>query len=131
MTTTDDTATLVADFLDRFSLGSDRLDPEVLAGCFADTFLAGDADGTRPVPRAAFLEALPRRREMFERAGIGPAALAGSSFDRLDDHYVLLRTTWAAPRTDGGGAVELSSSFLLYRDADAYVAVAYLNHRGL
>jgi hypothetical protein len=117
-------------FFDVFSRASGILDLDALAGCFGEVFLAADQDGARPVPRGAFLAALPRRARMFADAGVGPAALVSVTHQRLDEHYLLARTEWTAPRT-GGGQVLLSSSFLLRRDADGLRVVLYLNHRGL
>ncbi|MBB5781625.1 hypothetical protein [Nonomuraea jabiensis] len=119
-------------FFDVFAQASGSLDVDTLTGCFAEVFLAGDAGGARPVPRPAFLRALPRRAQMFADAGIGPAALDTLTHQQLDDRYVLVRTEWTAPRTAGGEPVHLSSSYLLHRDADdTYRIVAYLNHQGL
>lgn len=73
-------------FFDTFSAASDTLDLEALADCFADPFLSADASGARPVPLAAFLQALPRRARMFADAGIGTgdAELVGEPVDTLD-----------------------------------------------
>lgn len=119
-------------FFDVFTQAGDGIDTETLTGCFAESFLAGDASGARPVSRQAFLQALPRRAKMFAEAGIGPAVLDSLAPERLDDHYVLVRTTWTAPRAGGGAPVRLVSSYLLYRaELGAYRIVAYLNHEGL
>ncbi|MEW1839204.1 hypothetical protein AB0392_14720 [Nonomuraea angiospora] len=119
-------------FFDVFTQAGDRLDTDALTGCFAEAFLAGDASGARPIPRPAFLQALPGRAKMFAEQGIGPAALDSLTHEELDGHYVLVRTTWTAPRIKGGDPVRLVSSYLLHRDADgAYRIVAYLNHHGL
>jgi len=119
------------EFVDRFTRATADDDHALLGGCFADVFLAGDADGVRPVPRDLFLAAVPRRRKAFADAGVGQSSLMSYAASELDDHYVLVRTEWTAPRLNGGDPVELSSSFLLYRDVGPGIAVAYLNHRGL
>ncbi|MFG2052601.1 hypothetical protein ACGFI9_01100 [Micromonospora sp. NPDC048930] len=98
---------------------------------FADPFLLADEAGARPVPRAAFLAALPRRTQLFADAGLGPATLTDLSYQRLDDRYVLARTEWDAPRRDGGAPVRLASSYLLHDDAGRFRVVLYLNHQGL
>ena len=121
----------VREFFDVFADASGDLKLDVLGHCFADPFLSADASGARPVPRDAFLAFLPRRARMFADAGVGPAALTELSADRLDPHYLLVRTTWAAPRLAGGEPVPLESSFLLHDDGDRLRIVLYLNHRGL
>lgn len=98
---------------------------------FADPFLLADDAGARPVPRAAFLAALPRRARFFADAGLGPAVLTALTCQRLDDRYVLARTDWDAPRVAGGEPVRLASSYLLHDDGDRFRVVLYLNHQGL
>ncbi|BCJ42689.1 hypothetical protein GCM10010168_05690 [Actinoplanes ianthinogenes] len=102
--------------------------PGAIGACFADPFLVADATGARTVTRAAFLRALPRRAEMFAGLGIGRAELVSLSSSRLDDHYVLVRTGWAASRLDGGAPVPMTSSYLLYDDGARLEIVLYLNH---
>jgi hypothetical protein len=118
-------------FFDVFSAACDTLDLTTLTSCFADPFLSADATGARSVPRAAFLQALPRRAQMFAAAGVGPATLTSVSHDRLDDRYLLARTEWSAPRTAGGEPVHLASSFLLYDEGEHVRIVLYLSHQGL
>jgi hypothetical protein len=38
------------------------------------------------VSRPIFLQALPKRQQMAEVAGIGPAALSSLTYQELDDH---------------------------------------------
>jgi len=107
-------------FFERFSTAGTAGD------CVADVFLAGDASGIKPVTRQAFLEALPKRAEMFAKAGLGTPVLQELTFEALDDHYLLARTEWVA------GHVRLVSSYLLHRrDDGALHVVVYLNHEGL
>lgn len=131
---TDSTSTLdarVRDFFDVFSTATEKLDVDALADRFADPFLSADRTGARPVPVTAFLAALPGRARMFADAGIGAATLASASHTQLDEHYVLVRTEWTAPRTGGGESVRLASSFLLHDDGERLRVVLYLNHEGL
>lgn len=123
--------TQVRQFLEAFSRSSDSLDLDALATCFGESFLAADPSGATAVPRPAFLQALPRRAQMFADAGVGAPALDSWTCQELDEHYLLVRTGWTAPRTNGGDPVRLSSSFLLHRAPDGFRIVLYLNHRGL
>ncbi|WP_141714707.1 hypothetical protein [Micromonospora mirobrigensis] len=118
-------------FLDTIAATGKALDPDALSRGFTDPFLAADPTGARPVPRAAFLRALPKRADAFTTAGIGAARLVSVDHQRLDDHYLLVRTEWSAPRLDGEGDVPLASTFLLYDDGTDLRAVLYLNHQGL
>ncbi|MFF5229649.1 hypothetical protein [Dactylosporangium sp. NPDC000521] len=99
------------------------------AELFADPFLFADAGGARPVSRADFLAILPRRAQMFAAAGYGPAELTTTDQQRLDEHYLLVRTDWSAPSLTGGEPAELSSSYLLHEDGTSVSVVAYVNHK--
>jgi hypothetical protein len=123
--------TRLRQFFAEFATASGTLDLDVLARCFADPFLSADAGGARPVPRAAFLQALPRRAQMFADAGLGAATLTELSHSRLDDHYLLARTQWSVPRDAGGEPLQLASSYLLHDNGDELRIVLYLNHLGL
>ena len=125
------TDTRIRQSFDAFSAASNTLDLNVLADCFTDPFLSADPSGARPVSRAAFLQALPRRAQMFADAGVGTPSLTSMHHDRLDDHYLLARTEWSAPRTAGGEPVRLASSFLLRDEGGRLRIVLYLNHLGL
>jgi ketosteroid isomerase-like protein len=118
-------------FFDTFAAASDQLDVDRLAELFAETFLAADPAGVQPVPRQAFLAALPRRAELFRSAGIARVVLVDLQHQPLDDTYVLARTDWRAERTAASTPVRLSSTFILHRDADRLRVVFYLNHQDL
>ncbi|GIF25803.1 hypothetical protein BJ973_003076 [Actinoplanes tereljensis] len=107
------------------------LQPEQLGACFADSFLAADGTGARPVTRDDFLRALPRRAAAFADAGLGPTVLTALTETRLDDHYWLVRTEWSALRPAGGDPLPLASSFVLHDDGESLRIVLYLNHEGL
>lgn len=96
---------------------------------FAETFLVGDKSGAHPISRDRFLQALPGRAVMFTRAGIGTPELADTAVTVLDDHYLLARTQWVAPRVRAE-AVQLASSYVLHHDGEGLRVVVYLNHRG-
>jgi hypothetical protein len=123
--------TQVQEFFDTYAHASGTLDQQVLASCFPEEFLVADDTGARAVPLSAFLQALPRRAQMFADAGIGPPVLGSVTCQQLDKRYVLARTHWTAPRTTSGDPVHLSSSFLLRHGDDGFRIVAYLTHQGL
>ena len=89
-------------FFATFAAASHQLDTDRLAELFAETFLAADPAGVQPVPRQAFLHALPRRAELFRAAGTGASL-----------------------------PVRLSSTFILRREEDRLRVVFYLNHQDL
>lgn len=120
----------VIEFFVAFERASRDADLATLTGCFLDHFLVGDAQDARPVPRAAFLEALPGRSAAAAAAGLSPATLTDLSVVALDEHWVLARTRWSAERA-GGPALVMASTFLLRRHDGGLGIAAYLNHEGL
>jgi ketosteroid isomerase-like protein len=121
----------VKGFFDTFAAASDRLEVDRLAELFAETFLAADPAGVQPVPRQAFLRALPRRAELFAAAGIDRMVLDDLQCHPLDGTYVLARTDWRGERATASDPVRLSSTFILRRDGDQLRVVFYLNHQDL
>ena len=120
----------VTRFLRVFERASQELDLEALKGCFEDVFLAADAHGSHAVPRQVFLDALPGRAAAASAAGVGRAVLRRADAKALDDHWILLRTTWTAQRSDDQ-ELHMASSFLLHRNGSELRAAVYLNHEGL
>ncbi|MFC6565503.1 DUF4440 domain-containing protein [Actinoplanes utahensis] len=118
-------------FLATFSSANEASRPDLLGDCFADSFLSANSSGARPTTRDAFLAALPQRATAFGDAGIGVPELVERTWRRLDEHYLLVRTDWQAPRAFGGAPVALASSFLLHDDGRRLRIVLYLNHEGL
>jgi ketosteroid isomerase-like protein len=121
----------VRGFFDRFTAASDGLDVDALGELFDETFLAADPNGAQRVPRALFLQVLPRRAELFAAAGIDRVTMTDLEHEALDDTYVLARTGWRGERAGNGQAVRLASTFLLRRDGDRLRVVLYLNHQDL
>ena len=120
----------VATFLESFRAASATLDLDVQRECFAETFLAGDDGGARPVPREAFLRAVPNRAAAAREAGVGQAELVDSSMLRLDASWLVLRTEWSAPLR-AGGRLPMTSTFLVHDDGSRLRISVYLNHAGL
>jgi hypothetical protein len=99
---------------------------------FADPFVSGDPTGSMPVPRAAFVQALPAREQMFRTAGWADPALESAQYVALGNHFGALSTTWRMSALDGSDAsVRLRSSFVLRQDGGRAEVIAYLNDQDL
>lgn len=103
---------------------------ERAASRFADTFLSADPLAVRALTRQQIAGALPRRREMFDAAGVGSLTLDAAREIRLDSQHVLVRTSWTAP-TREGGSVTLESTYVLRRTPDGLQVLLYLNHQDM
>jgi hypothetical protein len=116
----------VAAFLDEF----DRRAREGSSGPeFADAFLSLDSATAAVVTRESLVAALPRRRHLFDSAGLGDPRPVSARQLVLDARHVLLRVAWRVDRRRGvGGPVRLESSFLLRREGSALQIHVYVNH---
>jgi hypothetical protein len=65
---------------------------------FADQFVTTDPNRTAVVSRDLLVASLPQRRQMFAKAGVGPARHVRSAQLDLDARHLLLTTEWDAPR---------------------------------
>ncbi|MEA2695843.1 MAG: hypothetical protein QOI66_114 [Myxococcales bacterium] len=117
-------------FFDEFERNSAELAIDRIAAQFADTFMNADPQRVMPVPKAAFIAALPQREKMFEAAGISRVRLASVRETVLDPMHVLAVTDWIAESTDGA-EIPLASSFILRRQGSSFVVVFYLNHQDI
>jgi hypothetical protein len=117
-------------FFDEFERNSAELAIDRIAAQFADTFMNADPQRAMPVPKAAFIAALPQREKMFEAAGISRVRLASVRETVLDPMHVLAVTDWIAESTDGA-EIPLASSFILRRQGSSFVVVFYLNHQDI
>src|SRR6478735_2634366 len=91
-------------------------EPGVGDDLVADPILVLGADGTVPVPRAAFLAAVAGRAAAVGDAGTASTTLTGTTVVPLGDRMVLATISWSFG--EGDGAPTLVSDFLLQREGD-------------
>jgi hypothetical protein len=116
-------------FFAEFERAGNVLDLKSIEAQYAPFFLSADPNGTQPVPRDAFLAALPKRREMFASVGGTVSHLTGIRETQLDADYVLVDTDWVMSVGAGGEDIDLSSMFILRNDGGDLRIVLYLNHQ--
>ena len=116
-------------FFEEFERAGNVLDLKSIEAQYAPFFLSADPNGTQPVPRDAFLAALPKRREMFASVGGTVSHLTGIRETRLDANYVLVDTDWVMSVGTGGEDIDLSSMFMLRNEGGDLRIVLYLNHQ--
>jgi len=117
-----------SDFLDEFEQASASGDAQRTAALFADSFLSASADGVRVLTPADLVKAIPMRRGMLAKVGLGPATLVKHDAHDLDAHYVLLSGTWSwkVPQADAEPVtIELTSTFVLHRAPQGLRVVLY------
>lgn len=120
-------------FFEEFERAGDAFDTEAIARQFADTFMNATPQGTTPVPKAAFLAALPKREALFASIGVTGMRLSAIRETRLDAAYVMVDTEWACEMASSEAEpLTLSSAFILHRrENGAFEIVFYLNHQDI
>jgi len=108
-------------FFERFQRISAAPDLEALAGMFTSTVMMAGPSGARAVSSADMLNAVAKRKRLFESAGHRETALVGFEEQSLTDRYSIVRTEWrwrfecgAEPIT-----VSLPATFIVDRSADS------------
>ncbi len=100
-------------------------DPRLGAQLVADPVLVLGADGTSPVPRAAFLAAVTARSAAVSATPAARTGLTQASAHALGDRMVVATISWAFSHATS--STTLVSDFLLQReDGDRLRCVAYL-----
>ena len=123
------TSSRMAEFLESFER-SRTGGAEAAAALYAETFLAAGPDGARCIRAEDFVKALPKRKEMFERAGLRRTELAGVTETPLGQRYSMARTKWRMffEREGGEKVVEVESTFLVDTSGAAPRILAYVAH---
>ena len=124
----------VRPFLEQFGrLCTEGSIPELTA-IFAETFLAADPGGSRPVTASDFALALPRRRQMFDQLGCTSTELISTEETPLDSRYVLARTRWRmefSSATADRKEIFVDSSYLVDACSEPQRILVYLAHQDL
>ena len=121
----------MAEFMESFERSRAAGD-EGAAGLYAETFLAGGPDGARCIRAEDFMKALPKRKEMFERAGCRRTELAGVTEMPLGERYAMAQTKWRMSFERDGGredVVEVESTFVVDFGGERPRIIAYLAHQ--
>jgi ketosteroid isomerase-like protein len=98
---------------------------------FLPTFLSLDPATATPIERDALIAFLPRRRDLFDRAGASGTRLSTLEIIELDPIHALARTTWAVEYDQPHEPVTLRSTFTLRRTENGWRIAVYLNHESL
>ena len=116
-------------FFERFERSSAAGDADALAGLFAPSFLSASADGERIVTSGELVQAIPKRKQLFEKIGHRSTTLMSVHETKLDERYSLVRTEWRwriARGQDAATDITLPSTFIVQRANDGPRIVFYL-----
>jgi hypothetical protein len=120
-------------FFERFQRISAAPDLEALAGMFTSTVMMAGPSGARAVSSADMLNAVAKRKRLFESAGHRETALVGFEEQSLTDRYSIVRTEWRWRFERGAEpiTVRLPATFIVDRSADSPRIVVYVMHHDI
>jgi hypothetical protein len=100
-----------------------------LVTCFASTFLYAGPEGAQAMDLGVFTQALPRRRELFDRAGHRSTRLVSVDAKAISAAYTLAETEWSFQfdHTE----ITNRASFLLHNTGNGWKIVLYLPHQDI
>jgi hypothetical protein len=110
---------------------SDNVD---LAAMYAPSVMVAGPAGARIVTAAEMLQAIGKRKQLFQSAGHQRTTLVGFEARDLSDRYALVHAEWRWEFQGAGDvptAVELPSTFLVDRSGDAPKILLYLMHHDI
>jgi len=84
----------IQQFFREFEHNSHLADIAASVSQFADVFMAAGPTGAIAVRAGDFAQALPKRKQLFDRLGCRSTALENMRQTRLDERYTLVETEW-------------------------------------
>jgi hypothetical protein len=125
---------MVRKFFENYEQGSNASEPELIASQYSDSFMFAGPQGVQAVKKDDFLKVLPKQAGFFKTVGWTSSKIQSLEETRLDDHYVLVKVSWAMEfekeRTQSMVA-EISASYILYQQEELVRIVFQLDHQDL
>ncbi len=120
-------------FFRSFEQYSQSIDLDGFSTLFAESFLAAGPQGSKHIRTPDFLQFLPMRHKALAALGCSTSHLVSLSEIPLGDRHLFVTTGWKIETTPPAtaGAINVSSSFLLEAQTDAWRIVAYITHNDL
>jgi hypothetical protein len=119
-------------FFEAYEQNSAADDIDSLVLQYADLFMTADPSGARVVQASELRAALPKRKALFKAIGCKATTLMSLEETPLDDHYVMVRTSWRwefdRPERP---EISLPSTFIVRKSGGALKIVFYLTHQDI
>jgi hypothetical protein len=129
----EDTRTALEEFFRHFIRNAEESDVASEVAQFAASFLAAGPQGASCVRREDFAVVLPKRRQLFESAGLRSTEFVSMEAEALDARYSMARTRWkmrfeSMPRMQ---EIVVDSTFVIDTGAQPFQIVLYLAHQDI
>jgi hypothetical protein len=126
------TPNLLDEFFQTFATSSNSTDPTIALPHFADNFLVAGPDGALTVSAREFAHALPKRKQLFDKAGCRSSTLLSKQENWLDARYLFVKTQWRFEFADPSAPeLEGCSTFLIDAGGSAPKILVYMAHQDI
>ena len=125
---------MVRKFFENYEQGSNASEPELVAAQYSDSFMFAGPQGAQAVNKDDFLKVLPKQAGFFKTMGWTSSKIQALEETRLDDHYVLVKVSWAMEFEKERAqptVAEISASYILYQQEELVRIVFQLDHQDL
>ena len=125
---------LTAKFFEDFERGITEPDPELVAACYADSFMFASPQGAQAIQKDGFLKVLPRRTAFFKALGLASSKIRTLEETRLDGAYIMVKAGWEM-RFENDPAhsllAEIAATYILHQQGNSLRIVFQLDHQDL
>jgi len=122
----------VQKFFEDFEKGTGQLDPQVLNGLYAGTFMFGAPQGVQAIKLEDFLGVVPKRQGFFSAIGLTATTIQSLEQTELDD--IQVRVSWQMRFEKQGQPPILDenlATYILQRQESGLRIVFQLDHQDL
>src|SRR5262245_33505605 len=106
--------------------------PELIASRYSDSFMFAGPQGAQAVNKQDFLKALPKRQWFFKSIGLTSTTIQSLEETRLDDNYVMVKTSWNMRfEKEAGIVAEARATYILRQEESSLRIVFQLDHQDL
>jgi len=105
-----------------------------LAARFSEPFIAASPNGARVAQRAVFVQAMPARKELFEKMGKNSTRLISLETTEIDARYTMAKTRWQLTFQREGHdpqKVFADSTYIVDTAAQPFQIILYLTSQDL
>ncbi len=87
--------TPIEQFFQRYEVGANTFDPDLVVSQYTDQFMGADPNGVVSISNdEKFREAVPQRKEIFRQIGFRSAKVLDIAETPLDDRYTMAKVHW-------------------------------------
>jgi hypothetical protein len=121
----------VEKFFAQYEKGANSFDADLIASEFTPSFMSADPNGVYCVQNdEAFRQAIPERKNFFDKIGFRTAAVLDIAETRLDERYTMAKVHWHMVFEKDGEAMDFKFyiTYFLFDPGSGPKIVFYISH---